>query len=403
MKEVYNRLFSKVTPRMSGDELSRLVLDSRRGANIMKENKQENNKKRGMKFIVVPIAAAIAIAGTTVGAVAVYQRNITEEYNNTLEGHASVFPQEYKDKDGNKADFGEKALETGVYEKLNIALDKTFEYDDFTLEFPGAIGSGDEIRVMFNIIFKEKPDLGEDDPEYYPHLFFEGKKDETKDENLDKNWYGNCTGVYGDRGGKLTYSSYLTLQDIGDDDEMIKLNLTWLTRSNVWHEDEGWDIDVELEIPITDEIRAFNKTVVVSSAPHVELGDWGDWDLVGLKVTPFNVEFNLSTEGETPDPRVCKYYSPKIPVYITFTDGSVLDIARYGGSSNGIDEENKTLHITKSLNYPIDIDSIQSIQFASAVVNLDGTATTVDIEKIPIEGVTLEEKLDPNNPNNWCK
>lgn len=396
MKQEYISLFEKAAPRMSDEELFNAVLNSRKGSITMK-NTENKSKKFFSKAVVIPLAAALALGATAVGAVAVYNRSVADEYANTLGGHASKFPQEYEDKDGNKIDFGARTLADGTYDKLNITLDKTYEYDDFTIEFPGAIGSGDEIRVMFNIVFKGKPDLGTDDPEYYPQLFFENEKDS------ELFWTEDASGTYSERGGKLVYSGYLRTRELSDDDTSVNLHYIRLTPSNMWRGNEGWDIDIDFDIPVTDEMRANYKTVDISNKPHVELGDWGDWNLDSVKITPFKVEFNLSTDGATPDPAVCKFYSPKIPVYITFTDGSVLDVSRYGGGSGGIDKENKTLQIVKSLNYPIDIDSVESIQFASAGVSMDGTVSEIAIEKIPLDGRTIEEILDPNNPANKQK
>lgn len=405
MKREYISLFEKAAPRMSDEELFESVLaisSSRKGSITMKNNTQKSenkSKKFFSKAVVIPLAAALALGATAVGAVAVYNRSVADEYANTLGGHASKFPQEYKDKDGNKIDFGARTLADGTYDKLNITLDKTYEYDDFTIEFPGAIGSGDEIRVMFNIVFKGKPDLGEDDPEYYPQFCLENEGERTHI------WWDNgAVGVYGERDGNLTYSNYIAAKRIGDNDTSVNFKASHLWSTNdKWNGNNKKDVDIDFDILITDEMRANYKTVDIANKPHVELGDWGDWNLDSVKITPFKVEFNLSTDGETPDPVVCKLFSPKIPVYMTFTDGSVLDIARYGGGSGGIDKENKTLKIVKSLNYPIDIDSVESIQFASAGVSMDGTVSEIAIEKIPLDGRTIEEILDPNNPANKQK
>lgn len=373
MKEVYNRLFSKVTPRMSGDELSRLVLDSRRGANIMKENKQENNKKRGLKFLVVPIAAALAVAGTTVGAVAVYQRNISEEYNNVLAPGASIFEQEYKNSDGEKTT---QPVNNELYEQMNIAVDKTFKCDGFSIEIPGAITDGKDMIVLYNAIFDEDPTNGELAKSFMAYT--------PVTEGL-KYGYGRFDEGMGfsKRDGKTVLSGFFELSDL----EKVTSDTITVKLESLWGDEGLWDdgvltLDIDLEIPLTGDITRFNKTVEVTSKAHVDLSAWGEWDMTNVEITPLSVTFNMSSDGTIPDPRVHKDASPDFPMIITFKDGSTLDVSEHAGMTHGINSETKTTRIKRNFNFPINIDDVQSVQIASAVINMDGTAQTVEIPEI---------------------
>lgn len=363
---------------MSGDELSRLVLSSREGANIMKENKKEN-KKRGLKFLVAPIAAAIAVAGTTVGAVAVYQRNVSQEYNDVLAPGASIFEQEYKNAEG---ELVAQPVSNELYEQMNIALDKTFECDGVSVEIPGAITDGKDMIVLYNIIFDKGLDLEEGEIakcflEYTPV---------TEGLGYGYGHYEDGTG-FSKRDGKTVLSGFFELSKL----EKVTADTIEVTLDGLWGDEgllcEGGAIrfDIDLEIPLTGDVTQFNKTVDIPSKPHLDLSAWGEWNMTDVEITPFSMTFNMDfdeTSGTMPEPRVHKDYSPDFPMIVTFKDGTTLDTSGHGGMRHGIDSETRTTVIKRSFNYPINVDDIQSVQIASVVINMDGTVQTVEIPPI---------------------
>ena len=379
MKEEYNRLFEKVAPRMGDDELFKAVLNSGKGHN-MENNKNTSPKKRRIAPMIAAFAAAGALA-TTAGAVTNYYRNVNEEYTDVLAQDAEVFPQPYKDKDGNAVDQKEKAQESGIYEKLNIKIDKTFELERFTLEVPGAISDGKELYIMYDLIFNEDPWAGE-------HPWFEENdipylNGVTNNGNVGRG-VALGEGTVSKRDGKTVYSSYYDLMGLENcDADTLKVSFDSLWCSSMMLGDE-YRFDAEIEIPISDDLTKFNKTIDITDAPYVKLGNWGNWDLTQVEVTPLGVTFKMKTDGETPDPLVGKNYRPKIPVYVIFNDDTMLDMTRRY-ASQGIDKESKTLKIKMLFNYPIDVDNIRSIQFASALVDMDGGVTAVDIPEIPMD------------------
>ena len=379
MKEEYNRLFEKVAPRMSDDELFKAVLSGGKG-HSMENNKNTTPKKRRIAPMIAAFAAAGALA-TTAGAVTNYYRNVNEEYNDVLAQNAEVFPQPYTDKAGNAVDQKDKTEESGIYEKLNIKINKTFELERFTLEVPGAISDGKDIYIMYNMIFDEDPWSG-DNPwfEENESIYLEGATDSGE---VEWGWKLGM-GTTSKHDGKTVYSSYFSLDGIENCvDDTVKVSLGSLWGTSMMLGDE-YHFDAEIEIPLSDDLAKFNKAIDVSDTPYVKVGNWGNWDFVQIKVTPLGVTFNLKTDGETPNPLVCKDYRPNIPVYVNFEDDTTLSLTRRYTSA-GIDKENKTLQIQMMFNYPVDVDDIQSIQFADALVDMDGGVTVVDISEIPME------------------
>ena len=379
MKEEYTRLFEKVAPRMSDEELLKSVLNSGK-AYKMENNKNTTPKKRKIAPMIAAVAAAAALA-TTAGAVTNYYRNVNEEYNNILaQADTEGFKQPYTDKDGNTLDMKDKAEASGMYEKLNIELHKTFKCEGFTFEVPGAICDGEKIFIMYDMIFDEDPWSGE-------HPWF------TENENIYLDGMTDCSEVYwnngigmgtkSERGGKTVYSSCLELSKIENctsDTLRVFFNNVWGSSMMSGHH----YFSAELEIPLSGDLKKFNKTIDIPDTPYVKLARWGNWELTKVEVTPLSVTFNMKTDGETPDPAVCKHYSPEIPIYVKFNDDTTLKLKR-PYDSQGIDAENKTLKIKVGFNYPIDVDEVQSVLFASAEVDMNGGVTELDIPEIPME------------------
>lgn len=370
MKEVYNKLFNKVASRVSDDELFGRVLNSCEGEKIMDNNK--TTKKHGMKMIIAPLAAAIVTAGTAVGAMAVYSRNLSQEYNNVLAQGASVFPQEYKNADGEAITL---PIDNELYEQLNIVVDKVFRCDGFTLEVPGAICDGKDMIVMYNVIFDEEPKYDENENVYMDYTI------ETDGVRYGYGHYSEKT--FSKRDGKTVLSGFIEFSKIENCTDTVKVKLDNLWGSSMGQSGEGVrNVDIDLEIPLTGDITQFNKTVNVPAKPHIDLSAWGEWDMTDIEITPLSVTFNMSSNGTIPDPRVHKDASPDFPMIVTFKDGTTLDVSERAGMSHGIDSETKTTMIKRAFNFPINVDDVQSVQIASAVINMDGTAQTVEIPEI---------------------
>lgn len=391
MKREYISLFEKAAPRMSDEELFESVLaisSSRKGSITMKNNTQKSenkSKKFFSKAVVIPLAAALALGATAVGAVAVYNRNVTEEYARVLQQEDWVQRQELVDKDGNKIDENLKAVSNGLYDKLNIELNKTFKCNGFTVEFPGAIYDGEAMLIFYNVTFTEGQEF---DP--YDHLSLEPKDYFFGGEGI----YGYLRGIRGEFekvDGNMVFHGCVSLDNMGTYTEnMLSINFTSLEGGldGFGYVRRSFNLDITLEIPLSADLTKYNKTVEVPSAPHIDLGNWGDWNINEVKVTPLSLTVNSSTDHETPAPTAIKEFDPVYPVVVTFKDGSVLDLTSQIGTI-GIDDEKRTFKHGCRLDYPIDVENVATIQFASAVIDMDGNATTVEIPEV-------YEKYDEN-------
>lgn len=376
MKQEYNRLLAKAVPRMSDDELFNAVLGSRKG-NIMKNN-ENKSKKRFSKAVVIPLAAALAAAATAVGAVAVYNRNVSEEYARVLQQEDWAQQQALVDKDGNEIDENLKAVNNGLYEKLNIELNKTFECDGFTLEFPGAIYDGEAMLIFYNVTFVEGQEF---DP--YDQLCLEPKDYFFGGEEID-GYLRGIRGEFENFDGNTVYHDCVSLDNMGTyTKDVLSINFTGLegSRDDANYIRRSFNLDITLDIPLSADLTKYNKTVEVPSAPHIDLGNWGDWNVNEVKITPLTLSFDMSIDHETPEPVAIKNFRPVFPTIVTFKDGSVLDLTKQIGGA-GIDDENRTFEMKKRLDYPIDVENIATIQVASAVIDMDGSVTTVEIPEV---------------------
>lgn len=377
MKQEYNRLFEKAVPRTSDDELLNSVLSSRKG-NITMKNNENKPKRRITKAIVIPLAAAFAAAATAIGAVAVYNRNVSEEYARVLQQQDGYKRQELVDKDGNEVDENLKAVNNGLYDRLNIELDKTFECDGFTLDFPGAVCDGESMLIFYTATFNEGQEIASNDQLYLcPKDWYCGSEKVKPDGR-------GINGVLEKIDGKTVFNGCTDLCGIETcTEDVLSINFTSLEGclDGPNYLRRSFDLDITLDIPLTGDLTKYNKTVDIPSAPHIDIGNWGDWDVNEVKVTPLTLTFNMSADHKTPEPRAIKDFWPVFPVEITFKDGSVLDLTKQIGGAR-IDDENRTFVMERRLDYPIDVENIATIQVASAVIDMDGSATTVEIPEV---------------------
>lgn len=388
-RAMYNAMYDKLAPLKSDEELLHSVLiqsGSRKGNITMKNEKQ--SKKHITKAIAIPIAAALALGATAVGAVAVYNYNVSEEYANVLAQAGEHFKPEFKDVNGEELDQNAIALNTGLYDTLNIELGQSFEYEDFTLEFPGAICDGKQILVMFNMTFKKDLNcLAINDQDFW--IWGDNRNiEELHDGNRARN------GMMTEVDGKKVYKGYVDYFGIENCGESLKLHFEEIS-SSASNEVLGIklynaDIDVDLEIPLTgDNITSLNKTLTADTAQHVDLLGWGDWDVESVDVSPLAITFNVKTEALPTSENIFKTSSPVFPVNVTMKDGSTLEFDSGDIMSYDENEETKTATFTVPLSYPLNSENVQSVQFASAVIDVDGNASTIEIPEV-------YEKYDEN-------
>lgn len=326
-----------------------------------------------IRTLVVAAAAALALGGTAVGAVAVYNYNVNEQYANILEYNNDGYAQqEYKTEDNENVDKNATALNGGLYDDLNIEIGESFEYEDFTFEFPGALYDGKDILIMYNIVFNiDHPCL---------HL-------PTQDFNL---WIETeahegprrLNGIMSERDGKTVYHGYVDYNNVDELGDVMNLKIYKMENAmgHAGVDNYKAELDIDLAIPLTGDFSNLGKTVELSDAQHMELGSWGEWDFEGVELRPLSIRFNLSGNTFADDDFI--HYRPVFPIFVTMKDGSVLELKSDMMLRCYYDEETKTTIPAATLNVPIDVDNIQSVQFASVVIDVDGNATTVEIPEI---------------------
>lgn len=376
MKQEYISLFEKAAPRMSDDELLNSVLSSRKGSITMK-NTENKSKKRFSKAVVIPLAAALALGATAVGAVAVYNRNVTEEYARALQAHGDTFPQEYKNADGEKANQNAATLNNGLYGELSIELNQVYEYEDFTLEFPGAICDGEDILIVYNIVFNKNLKCLE-----LPYQYFDIRGNNRGNGAQSG---GRLSGRdFSERDGKTVYTSFYDFFDVGNCGDTLTVKFEKLSSMC-----EGLgiglyraDIDVTLKIPLTSDFSKFNKTFEADTPPHIDLAGWGEWDIESADLRSLSISFNAKTDGEIPESILFGLNQPIFPIIVTMKDGSTLELDDIAIGRYYDYPENNAATFTVILNYPIDVENVQSVQFASAVIDVDGGSSTVEIPEL---------------------
>lgn len=385
----YNAMYDKLAPLKSDEELLDSILSSRKGNITMKtKNTHENKSKKFFsKAVVIPIAAALALGATAVGAVAVYNHTVAEDYANVLAQAGEYWKPEFKDVNGEELDQNAIALNTGLYDTLNIELGQSFEYEDFTIDFPGAICDGKEMMVMFNLTFKKDLDcLKYEDQDFWlceNHEIKTGLHGGTR----------SCQGVLSEIDGKMVYQGYVDFFGVENCGDSVTINFDNIRAAAGPMEDDGWyrvDIDIDLEIPLNgDNITSLNRTLTANTVQHVDLLGWGDWDVESVDVSPLAIKFNVKTDALPTSENIFKTSSPVFPVNVTMKDGSTLEFKSDDIMIYDENKETKTATFTVPLNYPINSENVQSVQFATAVIDADGNSTTVDISEI-------YEKYDEN-------
>lgn len=374
LKEEYNRLFERVASRMSDDKLFRAVLEitDRKGYNMNKKN-----KICGKRAVIIPLVCAGVVAATSIGAAAVYSRSVSSEYKNALEAHLTYYGNSYTDSEGNRIPGSMLGLDEEVYERLSVSIDQTFELDDLDLHFTDMITDGRRGIVMYTVTPK-------------------GDKWSNIDKELLEEDWGLCWLPEGERGIGNTFQNanysdgvftgYIDITGMDASNEPVRINIDnfMCTRSvnmvcNI-EESEfiSYEINKTFEIPVSEEYTKFNKTISVAGSPRVDLVDWLEWNLDSLTVSPLGFEAEFS--GNTVNRNLIKLFDSNAPIIVCFKDGTTLTVKN--GKRTNIPDSLDKLGTVYNFDYPVDVDNIESIQIADAVVNVsDGSVTRVEIEK----------------------
>lgn len=147
MKEKYNALFEKISPRMSDEELLSAVID-RKAVNMSNFNKK---KLFGKNAIIIPAAAAAVLLCTTVGVSAAVNWDLLSAIRSLFNKPESTNGFTFKDYD----------LDSIGSEELA----ERYERDGYTIQMLGVAADKHTSFLLYDIILDEgytfKNDLGE--------------------------------------------------------------------------------------------------------------------------------------------------------------------------------------------------------------------------------------------------
>ena len=369
LKEEYNKLFEKVAPRISDDELYRAVLKI---TDRKVYNMNRKNKILGKRAVIIPLVCAGVVAATSIGAAAVYNRSVSAEYKNVLKEHLTYYGNSFTDSEGNPIPKSMLGLDEEVYEKLSVSIDQTFELDDLDLHFTDMITDGRRGIVMYTVTPKGD-----------------------KWSNIDKEYLETNWGLYwlpegGRRIGNTVqdanyfdgvFTGYIDITNMDVSNEPIKIDINQFWCHQSVNEDGDfitYGINKTLEIPVSEEYTKFNRTVSVAGSPRVDLVDWLEWNLDSLTVSPLGFEAEFS--GNIVNRNLMKLFDSNAPIVVRFKDGTTLTMEN--GVRTDIPDSLDKLGTIYNFDYPVDVDSIESIQIVDAAVNIsDGSVTRVEIEK----------------------
>lgn len=369
LKEEYNKLFERVAPRIGNGELYRAVLEKtdRKGYNMNKKN-----KILGRRAVIIPLVCAGVVAATSIGAAAVYNRSVSTEYKNALKEQLTYFGNSFTDSEGNPIPKSMLGLDEEVYERLSVSIDQTFELDDLDLHFTDMITDGRRGIVMYTVTPKGDKwnNIDKDHLEAYWGLYW-----------LPEGELGVGGTVQDANYSDGVFTGYIDITDMDAGDEPLKIDINHFMCTMLTQEGDGfiaYEINKTLEIPVSEEYTKFNKTVSVAGSPRVDLVDWLEWNLDSLTVSPLGFEAEFS--GNTVNRHLLKLFDTEAPIIVRFKDGTAVTM-KHSGRTNIPDSLDK-FGMEYNFDYPVDVDSIESIQIADAVVNVsDGSVTRVEIEK----------------------
>lgn len=383
MKKVYNTMFDKLVPEKSDDEVFRAVLNRREG-------KEKTMSKKLNRKVFIPIIAAAVVAATSIGVVAV-NGNTGKERAAVHDGYLLSLGQSYTDADGNDLNLKDKSVNDGMFDLLNVDISQVYQGDGYTFEVTGMLTDGDLVYIYYDLIFDEdypSPYIRNTDIELYDQTFWDTMDFENHTVLYDlpvdtRGAWGGATVTEHD--GKIISSNRYILKGFGNCVEPYKIRFTGVISNYnvpIYDKDIVDDMDVTVEIPISEDYKKYNKTVTVNNAPDMLLYKYGTWKLTDIEVTPLQINFNMDTDQEVPDEKYFRSgYMPNMPIIVTFKDGSKLELNEWMRYDN-CDHENKKLNVNVDFNYPIKVDEIETIQFANAVVDMNGNTTVVDIPEV---------------------
>ncbi len=340
MKEDITRLFDKITPIRSDDEIIAHVIGKA-------ENMEEKNTKRNKGFKKPIIAACAAVTALTIGTVGVGAANNWDYaglLTNFFSGRAIENTAEWQ----NNFDF----------EKYGMPLDKTIVNDDFTLNFHGIAADKSTAIIVLDVILNDT----------------KGEVAEIASLSATANPIvsGSHSYIIDQNENSFTMAVYFTSDtELPDDVISFEFNTLYYDLMPV----EGTtDVIVSRTLSINEAIEidmgSFdrNSDMKTINPEHIYNIDEYEMMLTEIRITPFRICYELKVDKEQKhtiwNEGCHKQFENEISIMLT--DGNEMQFR--GGVFGGGTEE--TLVGEKNFYYPINPDDVVSVTIAGVTYNL---------------------------------
>ncbi len=368
MKNEYKRLFDRITPVRSDDELLRAVLDRKA------ENNMGEKKKVLRKAVVIPAVAILAVGATTIGVSAAYNWNITDAFN-------SMFSHRVEDRVSRAEDRGKTTEATDMnsvigtfdFEKYGKILeDQVYKGEGFTFSVNGLTASPDTAYVMYSIEFDDSFAYGitEEDgwTSWMPRFTTFGLKLDGQFARL-----GYHYGAYETVGNRVDGCIQINPHDTTFEGKTLNLEFESIMRSQL--DDEGMFVEEQTvpfeftaNIPMDFEMN--DNSVEIEPNYEMDLGEYGKAVLSDIKVTAFKVTYTVSTDYENLD-RVAETVGDAVFNYgdiecVTLKDGTEIKV---DGACGSYDANKMNVDVT--MDYPIEPENVASVTIFGQTFELD--------------------------------
>lgn len=390
MKEKYNALFEKISPRMSDEELLSAVLD-RKAVNMSEK------KRFSKKAIIIPAVAAATLLCTTVGVSAAYEWNLSAAISDIFGKDSENIPDGVNFKDFNFAAVGGKELTDVLkydgYEvqMKGIAADPhhTLLFFDVVLNDPSIVNDGEALAVMPHI-YTDFLSRGE----YYHREGAAGTEDDPYLMSLEESWKkisggGQGKNIYLGMEGNVAHFCYkeysFGVSQTGKSQEM-DFEYTYKVDANT-----GDFLEYISKTPTGEDVLKYtvnfdffddSQSIDILRDTEVTFSDGLSGTLTHIQLTPFGVcikvdwgELDVTGEdiGSVIGTEVFDEFK------IKFKDGTVMDNSAFEFSvgepgSKGRPDENGIVHNIYAHEamfewlYPVNVADIEALIVGNTTV-----------------------------------
>ena len=274
--------------------------------------------------------------------------------------------------------------ELELLDRISVPVEKTFAFDDLTLEVHGVQYDGYVLSLRYTTINNSGLiDLGTDD-----HQFVFDWKDENG-RTLINCWGGTYTGAdIGTDRVTITQDTQIT---VPDDIKAITFTIGKGCTDSTGFTSYPECGEFTVELP---DVSGLERTYSLDGAETTRLGGYGISRLRTVSFSPLGVfidfDFNLYRDMQD----ITELHLGHPPVYITMNDGTV--IPEGGGQGNYDYNEDGTFYCSWQLcsKYHItDVHNIASVQIGNAVIELDDSMITERNANVYDQ---IRAKLDPS-------